>query len=206
MIDICVDNDDTLTASMQAAIDLMNNRYKTIINSNLGRPIVLEDHKEFDFKDIASIAGISSQGVWDLFCEVWKTNWNLIKPMDEGIIGVVQEIYQNSLYNPAIVTANPQTTEVKLWLQKYKIELDFSYHKGNKLDLPFQVYIDDKSELAIAVYNYSFNHPKDVRHILVPDRPWNRDIPKSGYVHPYKHSREIIPILEKITNNFFKLS
>jgi hypothetical protein len=116
---------------------------------------------------------------------VWSEHWNDIEPVDENVAEHVEHIREDHTVDIVTNTAGPNEY-VEMWLNEHSIGYNDIVRPyvvgGDKHDLEYDAYVDDKPDLAGRV-----------NLLYLRDRSWNQSIrgmngPSQYLYHSYEDS------------------
>jgi 5'(3')-deoxyribonucleotidase len=169
-VHISIDIDQTLAGVHEVMIALYNKAK--------GTRYTVADHTDWDFKSIGS----NYAEMMTFYVKAWKDHWREIMLMGnrdsliESEQYFVQDISSSRDYHGP--TGGTTDTTVQ-WLNMQRLDwlpYFFDSTKINKLDMKYEIYIDDSPKLAedITARNSSFQ--------LLIDRPYNRYLRNSDRI------------------------
>jgi len=158
---IAVDLDGVLADTMKASCKIINTRYSTnFIVASFNRWKAWET------------AGISKDEFFHTLDEAWF-DWRSLPPTEERLSEKVGKLLEFSIVD--IVTGrSPQTVpSAKRWLETQRIGFNTFIRTDStmeKIDLDYDVFIDDSPELVSALAS------KPNGHAILYTQPWNKEV------------------------------
>jgi 5'(3')-deoxyribonucleotidase len=163
-IHIALDIDQTLAAVHEVMISLYN--------GEKGTRYTVADHTDWDFKSIGS----NYVEMMKFYVTAWRDHWQEIKLMGsrESLIELEQYFVQDISSSRDYYGITGGTTDAtKEWLNMQRLDwlpYFFDSTKIGKLELRYQIYVDDSPKLAEAIRKSN----KAFQFLI--ERPYNRHI------------------------------
>lgn len=192
---IAVDFDGTLARTADFICELIN--FRTGSNHT---------YKEINSWDYWENIG-KGKDFWDAYDFMDKNGRLLIKPYDNYVFESLRKINSLKWNEFHIVTANNEeaANQIYNWVDTYGFfneddYLRFNVHcigrktSAEKLELDYDLYIDDNPGLALEAKNY----PN--KTILLANAPWNKHVPNTNNVFRFQSWKEIPELVKIITS------
>ncbi|MFB6217073.1 MAG: hypothetical protein ABEJ72_08930 [Candidatus Aenigmatarchaeota archaeon] len=142
-----------------------------------------EDMDNYDFEGVPVTRGEFLEETHRL----WKDSWYEIPPTEDDIGELVGRMYEMEGIDIDIVTARHGCDEeIKRWLEKHEVPYSDFVVSSEKHKLDYDVYIDDKPDMA-GKANFLFLYP----------RPWNRDIAEGSGVKRIESLGDVVDSIDE---------
>jgi 5'(3')-deoxyribonucleotidase len=197
MIKIALDADGTLFKTNDLVCRLINYKYGTFISS--------KDIKSWSFWDDMGM----KKEFWETFNLIALSNIRLSsEPYDENTINVLNAFLTHpflGMVHIDIVTCNtPESVKfIQEWLSLRGIRALPIIHLGHvcpseKLNLDYDVYIDDNPNLAEKIVDFPG------KRLLLANARWNENIQNSSQITRFRAWKELPDALLPLTRTPFK--
>jgi len=158
MLKVALDFDSVLSDTMVRWVDLFN--------EEKGTKLTKKDVVSWSFWDNF---GITMDKAFKIFEEAWS-DWKNLPPTEDNIADKVKKLANISTVDIVTHVRESHLQYVKMWLKNNDIIYEnFVSASGDKVDLAYDVFIDDSPNVA----QKSSQAGKDC---LLYDQPWNRKI------------------------------
>jgi uncharacterized HAD superfamily protein len=182
---ICLDFDGTIAKTHDLTCHLFNWRFGTQVKP--------EDIDRFDFWEDRGL-GKEFWAIWDLMD---SARLRLAAPPYDGHLAAVLQVWDMQKKNVNLVTCNEESARLTIldWLQLHifrgepchpmKIFCLGRFGGRRKLELAYDIYIDDHPVLAVEIVR----HPGKMLYLA--DAPYNRDVPDGPQVRRFSSWRQV---------------
>ena len=187
-MDILFDVDGTIADVHHLWAERLSATYERQLRERGAYPFTFEDISDWSFGPKAAMLGLSPQDCTDMIFQLWKERWREVPTVDEGVSRAMQELAAFD-----IVTSDAQGQEIQQWLGEQRIPYRAFRQGGSSLKLTYDILVEDNPALAARI--------REGQHLLLRDRPWNRDIPDCAHVRRFHGSEELPDLIERIMRN-----
>lgn len=160
---IALDFDSVLADTMVAWTQKCNNHKGTAYTKS--------DIESWHFWDDL---GIPEDYAFKIFDECWS-DWKCLPPTEDNLNSKVEQLQRHGRVTVVTEVKRIYNKNIERWLDAQNISCEIDHSEGNKAQLNYDVFIDDKPSFATDV-------TANEKYCLLYDQQWNRKVPSGNKI------------------------